>query len=151
MERILKETLPQGVFRKVPAFRSRMMRSVRSRGNRTTEGRLRAVLTRAGLRGWKIQPPDVLGNPDFFFTQQRVALFVDGCFWHCCRKCGHFPRTNARFWRTKLERNRRRDLATTQRLRSRGIQVIRIWEHELHAKRNRIVTKLLIRLHAGGA
>lgn len=131
LERILRKELPGGKFQDVPAARSRTMSAIRGRGNRTTEVRLRYMLVSAGLKGWKMHPPWIQGRPDFFFTHQRLAIFVDGCFWHGCKKCGHFPKSNSRFWRVKIERNRQRDLTTRRRLRASGIQVLRVWEHEL--------------------
>lgn len=88
-------------------------------------------LVRAGLRGWSMHP-DLLGKPDFYFPRPRLAIFVDGCFWHGCKKCGHVPRTRSEFWRAKLERNQQRDRRVVKRLRSQGVQVIRIWEHRLN-------------------
>ncbi|MBI2928162.1 MAG: very short patch repair endonuclease [Verrucomicrobia bacterium] len=107
------------------------MRAVRGRGNKTTETRFRSALVRAGLRGWSIGPQNLPGRPDFYFAKARLAVFVDGCFWHGCRRCGHVPRTNSKFWRAKIERNRQRDRATSAALRAAGLRVIRLWEHKL--------------------
>ena len=70
-------------------------------------------------------------RPDFVFRQGRVALFVDGCFWHACPVHATKPRGNAAFWREKLARNQARDRLVTRMLRTKGWKVIRIWEHEL--------------------
>lgn len=67
---------------------------------------------------------------DIAFTKQKVAVFVDGCFWHRCQEHGHIPHTNADWWTTKLDANVRRDAATTQQLEAAGWTVIRVWEHE---------------------
>jgi G:T-mismatch repair DNA endonuclease (very short patch repair protein) len=76
------------------------------------------------------------------------AVFVDGCFWHGCRRCGHAPRTNAAFWEAKIERNRDRDLLTTRRLRRKGLRVLRFWEHELHDDLERCISLIAkIRAH----
>lgn len=107
------------------------MRAVRGRANRTTEQRLRYALVQGALSGWELHPKDVPGSPDFYFRKRQFAVFVDGCFWHGCRRCGHIPRTNRAFWKTKIERNRRRDRAITRRLRARGIRVLRLWEHQI--------------------
>jgi DNA mismatch endonuclease (patch repair protein) len=133
MERILSNTLPNGRFVGVTRQRSLQMAAVKSRGNNTTERALRFALVRSGIRGWELEPKDVLGRPDFFFRAVRVAVFVDGCFWHGCARCGHFPRTNSKFWRAKLLRNRERDKLTSRRLKSSGLRVIRFWEHQLAA------------------
>jgi DNA mismatch endonuclease (patch repair protein) len=71
------------------------------------------------------------GRPDFAFPARRLAVFVDGCFWHGCPRHGTLPKGNARFWREKIARNRERDREVNLELRRRGWRVIRIWEHEL--------------------
>ena len=130
METRLRKYLAQGKFHGLTLQRSRHMSSVRGRGNRTTEKRLRAAIVGAGIRGWKMHPR-IPGTPDFCFHAQAVAIFVDGCFWHGCEQCGHYPRHNARFWRAKISRNRERDALTTLTLRGNGYTVLRFWEHDL--------------------
>jgi DNA mismatch endonuclease (patch repair protein) len=76
-------------------------------------------------------------KPDFVFRSQRLAVFVDGCFWHGCPVHGTQPRHNAKFWRDKIARNRTRDRLVTRTLRARGWRVIRIWEHELKRRNER--------------
>jgi DNA mismatch endonuclease (patch repair protein) len=67
---------------------------------------------------------------DIAFPRRRVAVFVDGCFWHGCPQHATWPKENAEWWRTKIEENRSRDRDTDARLRSDGWQVVRVWEHE---------------------
>jgi DNA mismatch endonuclease (patch repair protein) len=67
---------------------------------------------------------------DVVFTRQRVAVFVDGCFWHSCPLHGSQPKTNADYWRPKLQGNRERDDLYTRLLEEAGWRVVRIWEHE---------------------
>jgi DNA mismatch endonuclease (patch repair protein) len=131
MEQRLRETLADGKFIDVSAARSRQMGAIRGRGNRSTELRLRLALVRAGLNGWRLHAQDLPGTPDFYFPEQKLAVFVDGCFWHGCPQCGHIPNNNRGFWTAKLARNKERDQATGQRLRTLGIATIRIWEHEI--------------------
>jgi len=131
MEKILREHLPGGVFINVPPRVSRNLSAVRGRNNRTTEVCLRLALVRAGIKGWKLQPTGLPGNPDFVFWDQRVAIFVDGCFWHGCPNCGHIPKTNSAFWQAKIRRNIERDQKNSQNLAKMDFKVIRIWEHEL--------------------
>jgi DNA mismatch endonuclease, patch repair protein len=107
------------------------MRAVRGTGNATTELRLRMALVRAGVTGWTSQRSDLPGKPDFYFESANLAIFVDGCFWHGCRKCGHIPKTNQAFWALKIERNRGRHRKVALMLRNEGIGVIRFWEHQL--------------------
>jgi DNA mismatch endonuclease (patch repair protein) len=107
------------------------MSKVRSKGNRSTERRIRSLLTRAGLRGWQVQPKGIPGRPDFAFPELRVLLFVDSCFWHGCQHHLRRPKTNKAYWQAKIDSNRRRDRTTTRTLRQDGWRVLRIWEHEL--------------------
>src|SRR5882724_9281179 len=93
MERHLKNKLPGGCFSNVSSTRSRIMSSIRGKSNKSTEAVLRSKIVRAGIRGWTMHPPHVPGKPDFYFHRENVAVFVDGCFWHGCGKCGHIPKT----------------------------------------------------------
>jgi len=131
VERILRETLRDGRFHNVNPHHSKRMSAVRSQGNKTTERRLRSALVRAGVSGWRVNPAGLTGNPDFYFPRFKVALFVDGCFWHGCPKCGHVPAVNNAYWATKLRRNMERDASKAELLRGQGIKVLRFWEHQV--------------------
>jgi DNA mismatch endonuclease (patch repair protein) len=131
MERKLRETLQGGRFADVPASHSRRMSAIKGGGNRTTEARFMGILIRAGVRGWKVHPKGLFGNPDLFFPVERVAVFLDGCFWHGCPRCGHLPGVNRPYWQAKIARNQERDRVNVSRLRSEGIRTLRLWEHEL--------------------
>ena len=109
--------------------RSRIMAAVRSRGNTTTERPLAKLLWSAGLRGYR-KHWNVPGKPDFAWPGRKIAVFVDGCFWHGCQ-CKRLPRTRTTFWRTKILRNQRRDRQVSRRLRKDGWVVIRVRECEL--------------------
>lgn len=112
--------------------RSRLMGRIRSRGAKSTEKRLRALLIRSGLRGWKLgHNAGLPGSPDVIFPRRKLAVFVDGCFWHGCRRCRSLPMTNALFWRKKILGNRARDRRASRDLRKLGWRVSRIWEHDL--------------------
>jgi DNA mismatch endonuclease (patch repair protein) len=114
------------------AERSAHMAKVRSRGNRSTEQVVEEVLEGAKIRGWVKHPEEVFGRPDFYFQRIRLALFVDGCFWHGCPKCDRrTPTTRSEFWRQKIGQNRRRDERVRRTLRRRGLHAIRVWEHDL--------------------
>ena len=110
--------------------RSEVMARVRSSGNRDTEVALARWFRREGITGWRRQQR-VFGKPDFVFWRERVAVFVDGCFWHGCPRHGTLPKQNGEFWRAKLARNKARDRLVSRTLRSEGWQVVRIWEHAL--------------------
>ena len=114
-----------------PEQRSALMAKVKSKGNRSTEVRVVAALEKEGLSGWMQHPNEVAGHPDFFFPQQKVALFIDGCFWHSCPLCGRMPKSRVDFWKAKIEGNKARDESVTLQLLSCGFDVLRIWEHEL--------------------
>jgi DNA mismatch endonuclease (patch repair protein) len=131
MHKKLKVKLKGGKFEGVPPERSRIMSAIRGKGNRTTELRFRLALVRKGIKGWKIHPRNVPGNPDFFFPGINLAIFLDGCFWHGCPVCGHVPRTNRLYWEEKIRRNKERDHEVAIRLQLDGIRVLRIWEHQL--------------------
>lgn len=138
------------------AKRSAIMSRVRSRGNKDTELALAGLLRANRISGWrrhvvlkfKVQSskskvqrsqtsarrePRPTGRitPDFIFRQVRLAIFVDGCFWHGCPKHATKPKNNRAFWQKKLAGNKRRDKVVNQTLRRAGWRVIRIWECEL--------------------
>jgi DNA mismatch endonuclease, patch repair protein len=124
--------------------RSALMAKVRSRGNRSTEVQLRLALVRAEVAGWKLHPKSVFGQPDFWFPRNRVALFVDGCFWHGCKRCLRLPKSNRRYWKDKIGGNINRAKLINRELRSIGITVLRFWEHDVNDYRTlkRLVTTL---------
>jgi len=140
---VLRSQLPGGTFKDVPKAHSKRMAAIRGYGNKTTEERLRLGLVRAGIRGWRLRPRDIQGHPDFFFSEVRLAIFVDGCFWHGCPSCGHVPQKNRSFWAAKLARNRERDSRTTKRLENEGYIVLRFWEHELRDSLSLCITKVI--------
>ena len=108
-------------------IRSKNMAAVRSKGNRSTELALGRILWKSGLRGYRKHWP-VHGRPDFAWPSLRVAIFVDGCFWHGCTRCKSMPRSNTTFWRHKIDTNRRRDIRVTAKLRREGWTVVRVKE-----------------------
>ena len=149
MELALRERLPGGRFEGVAPARSRLMSAVRGKGNVTTERRLRLALVRNGLRGWTLHDGSLPGRPDFYFAQKNLAVFVDGCFWHGCKRCGHIPSKNKRFWIAKIQRNRQRDREKARALIAAGIDVIRFWEHELQKDPQSCIEKLRQRIANG--
>ncbi len=130
MEKLLRTTLPGGRFSNVPKVRSRAMAAVKGKHNRTTEIQFRMALVRSRVTGWTTHT-NLPGKPDVYFPKPRIAIFLDGCFWHGCGRCGHVPKTNTLFWATKIERNQDRDRRNSRLLRRQGISVIRAWEHTL--------------------
>ena len=114
--------------------RSRNMSAVRGRGNQSTELAVARLLRFWKLAGWR-RHKAILGRPDFLWKTNRVALFVDGCFWHGCPRCYKSPRTNAAFWRLKIRGNRARDRRVTRKLRRIGWTVLRVWECQVNSAR----------------
>lgn len=111
--------------------RSRNMAAIR-RTNTKPEVRLRQALHASGLRFRKdmaLKVGDVRARPDVVFTKKKVAVFVDGCFWHCCPEHGRLPTRNTTYWLPKLQRNVDRDARQNQALRESGWTVLRVWEH----------------------
>ena len=122
-----------------PAQRSALMAKVKGHSNASTELRLVALFRALGVTGWrrsatlqfKTDKMKFKVRPDFIFRTRKLAVFVDGCFWHGCPIHATQPKQNAKFWREKIARNQARDRLVTRTLRARGWRVIRLWEHEL--------------------
>ncbi|WP_081809622.1 DNA mismatch endonuclease Vsr [Amycolatopsis keratiniphila] len=125
-----EQSLPEGSWATSPAVRASM------RGNRgkdtRPEIRLRKLLHSRGFR-YRVSAKPLAGirrTADLVFSRARVAVFVDGCYWHGCPEHHRPATTNADFWRKKIEGNRERDLETNRLLKEAGWRVIRAWEHE---------------------
>ena len=151
------------------AKRSDVMSRIRSRGNADTELALVRVFRVNGITGWRRHQRirfnaqrstsnserSKLGvgrwkfslsvRPDFVFPRLKLAVFVDGCFWHACPRHCRMPAGNRAFWRAKLSRNQARDRLVTSTLRKAGWRVLRVWEHELTRKRELRLLKRLQR------
>lgn len=119
-----------------PPSASSQARSNNMRANRRRdtgpERRIRSRLHRAGMR-FRVDLPIDLGGrkirPDIVFTARRLAVFVDGCFWHGCPEHGHIPKTNPSYWEPKIGGNQQRDERQRLALEAAGWNVLRIWEH----------------------
>lgn len=113
--------------------RSKIMAAVKSRGNVSTEGAVRRIFLSNGITGWRRHLSSIPGKPDFAFRSARVAVFVDGCFWHGCSSCRRniTPSANKTYWRTKIKKNQTRDQRIDAELRKSRWRVIRIWEHDI--------------------
>ena len=119
------------------------MSHVRSRGAKSTEWRFRSLLMRSRVTGWRLGHDTGLpGRPDVVFPKVSLAIFVDGCFWHGCRRCRSVPTSNQRFWAAKLGKNRKRDREVARQLRAMHWKVMRVWEHELRTDEEGVVRKL---------
>lgn len=121
------------------------MAKVRSRGNKCTELALLQLFRESRIVGWR-RHTKLLGRPDFTFYGQRVAVFIDGCFWHRCPKHSNVPTSNRQFWQRKLEANAARDRLVTRTLRRGGWRVVRIWEHDLKKRSEWCVSRIRLAL-----
>lgn len=122
--------------------RSEIMRQVKSSGNHSTEGKLIEFFRLYGIKGWR-RKYGVFGKPDFVFPKKKVAIFLDGCFWHGhdCRNTR--PEQNKEYWQKKRAKNITRDAEVTAHLEKLGWAVIRIWECELLKKNMEVLTEKL--------
>jgi DNA mismatch endonuclease, patch repair protein len=111
--------------------RSKIMSNVRSKGNKTTEWRLRSFLIREGIKGWRVHRQGIFGNPDFVFISIKVAIFVDGAFWHGAPDFSHFPKSRLEYWKPKIEGNVKRDKKVNRTLKKQGWFVLRFWDYQL--------------------
>lgn len=119
--------------------RSETMRRVKGRDT-SCEVRLRRALHRRGLR-YSLRRA-LPGKPDIVFVRARVAVFVDGCFWHGCPRHCRMPSSNTDYWEAKIERNTARDQRVAKALRSQGWRVIRVWEHDVKSRLDRCADRI---------
>lgn len=112
---------------------SRRMSAIKSSGNYTTEVAMIQILRREGFVGWRRKRP-VFGNPDFCWAKKRVALFVDGCFWHGCPNCKKIPKDYDQYWLDRIAANRKRDRVVTKYLNAHQWTVLRVWECQISSR-----------------
>ncbi|WP_368427925.1 very short patch repair endonuclease [Sulfuricaulis sp.] len=125
------------------ATRARVMSRNRSKGTKSTELRFRSLLVRSGIRGWKLGTRSGLpGTPDVVFRREKVAIFLDGCFWHGCSKCRSIPSTNRPFWVKKIGGNKKRDRYVVKQLKASGWKPLRLWEHDLRSGGAKVLAKV---------
>lgn len=156
--------------------RSDVMSRIRSRGNKNTELALVELFRRHKITGWRRQIKLRMANdewrtsqiagkirkskfeirnfavrPDFVFPKSKLAVFVDGCFWHGCPRHATQPKSNRAFWRNKIAGNQRRDRRVNRTLRRTGWQVIRIWECRLKKNPPDCLRRIQRALNKGGS
>lgn len=112
--------------------RSRIMAQVRGRGNASTELKVVKLFRERHITGWRRHLP-LPGKPDFSFPKHKLALFIDGCFWHGCPTHLRMPKSNTEYWQLKVERNKARDVKVINELQLKGWRVCRVWECELRS------------------
>jgi DNA mismatch endonuclease (patch repair protein) len=113
--------------------RSEIMSKVKSSGNRSTEMKMIEFFKKYEIKGWR-RNSTIPGKPDFIFPKAKIAVFIDGCYWHGCPQHCRMPSSNQDYWQKKIARNIKRDKEVTKELRKKNWTVIRIWEHELKTK-----------------
>lgn len=117
--------------------RKRNMSRIRGK-NTQPEILLRKLLYSHGIRGYRIHY-NLPGKPDIVFTKKKIAIFIDGCFWHKCPKCFQEPETRKEFWMKKINSNVERDQRNTKKLQDTGWTVLRFWEHDIRKKSDAVV------------
>jgi DNA mismatch endonuclease (patch repair protein) len=120
------------------------MSMIRNR-NTGPELMLRKILFSRGIRGYRIHA-NLPGKPDIVFTKFKMAIFIDGCFWHKCPKCFVTPSTRKNFWSEKIARNTERDKEVNSQLKNMGWKTIRFWEHEVRKNPEKIASKISMAL-----
>ncbi len=122
------------------ATRSKVMASIRGTNTRP-ELKIRRLLWNRGMR-YRIHRRDIPGTPDIAIMNKRVAIFIDGCFWHGCPTCYLPPSSHKRFWQQKLARNRQRRTEVVNELRREGWTVISFWEHQTNKDPTMVVNEI---------
>ncbi len=120
--------------------RARIMSRIGSK-NTKLETKFRRRVSSVGLK-YRLHY-NITGKPDFVFVSKRIAVFVDSCFWHGCKKHFRQPSSNKKYWIQKIERNSKRDKEVAKKLKQDGWNVLRFWEHEINRNPERCVRKIL--------
>jgi DNA mismatch endonuclease Vsr len=123
-----------------PEQRKKNMSRIKGK-NTTPEIKLRKILFSHGIRGYRVHYP-LPGKPDIVFIRKRIAIFVDGCFWHKCPQCYREPDIRKEFWVSKIQGNVERDNKINEILMNQGWTVIRFWEHDIRKNPNQVLEKL---------
>lgn len=124
-----------------PAQRKLNMSRIRGKDT-SPEMKIRKLLFSKGIRGYRITSK-LPGKPDIVFPRKRVAVFIDGCFWHKCPVHFQEPETRKEFWMGKINRNVERDQIINQKLEEAGWKVIRIWEHQVRENSELVVDEII--------
>jgi len=114
-----------------PIKRSAIMRAVRSTDT-SIELKFRKALYKIGPRGYRKNNRDIVGKPDVVYRRIKLAIFIDGCFWHGCSDCYRRPKSNTSYWDNKIKKNKARDTKINNSLTGSGWIVLRFWEHEIN-------------------
>ena len=121
-------------------IRSKIMSSIRSK-NTQPELLVRKLIWSSGKR-YRVHDRTVYGTPDISHKGKKLAIFIDGCFWHGCRKCTAIPQTNTAFWRKKINDNRKRRKKVVSKLKLDGWKMMEFWEHDVKENPNLVASKI---------
>jgi len=110
--------------------RSEVMRKVKGK-NTKLEYQVIEILLSHGIKRFKVHQPGILGSPDIVLLKEKIVIFIDSCFWHGCPKHLRMPKTNQKYWNSKIGKNVIRDIRIRAKLRRQGWSVLRIWEHDV--------------------
>ena len=110
------------------------------RGTRTKP----ELIVKENIDGRKLryQPKGILERPDFANKAKKIAVFIDGCFWHKCPRCYKEPKSNKKYWKAKIERNTKRDKYVNRKMKKEGWTVLRFWEHQVKENMAQVVKKI---------
>ncbi len=111
--------------------RKRNMRAIKSSNCSSTEKLFRIFLKKFHITGWRANLSKAFGKPDFSFSQKKLVIFIDGCFWHGCPFHYKSPTSNIDYWNNKVQKNKNRDIEVNNYYREKGWRVVRILEHEV--------------------
>lgn len=123
-----------------PLKRSEIMGAVRS-SNTNLEREFSDLLSLSGYK-FTTQPKDLPGKPDFYIGEQNVAVFLDSCFWHGCKKHCRYPKSNSNYWIQKIQKNQNRDRKITRIYKKEGPKIIRVWEHQLRDHPDTVIRRI---------
>jgi DNA mismatch endonuclease (patch repair protein) len=123
-----------------PEQRSYCMSRITSK-NTLPELRFRTLIWQEGVRGYRLHRK-LAGKPDLYFGSKKLAVFIDGCFWHHCPKCFVKPKSNNDYWDAKMARNKKRDRQVNRLLKAESITVMRFWEHDIKKNPEKCLLKL---------
>ena len=123
-----------------PEQRKKNMSAIKGK-NTKPEMKIRKMLWAEGVRGYRVHY-DLPGKPDIVFPKKKIAIFIDGCYWHKCPECFIVPKTNTEFWMNKINGNVERDQKITKELEDLGWTILRFWEHEVRKDAEKVVNEL---------
>ena len=121
--------------------RSRIMSKIRAT-NTKPEIKIRKILYKSGHKGYRLNYKKAPGKPDICYVGKKVAIFIDGCFWHGCPKCYKKPASNKKYWDEKIKTNKKRDRKVNSALKKGNWTILRFWECEVNKETENIFTKL---------